>query len=361
MPEVMDWPQGEAFPLVTCARELLRQGRAVVLPTESTYVVVADALASGAVQALNQTVGEEVLLGLLLGHAAEVFDWLPGFRGVGLRLARRFWPGPLTVVSGAGLRQGLFPRLPQAVQNRLAPDLQLSLRLCDHPAPRKIAVQLGMPLLFAATPWITPDQVIDALGDKVGLIVQQGRSTFAQPDTMVEVRGRAWRVLSDGAIPLGEIEEAAPCRIVFVCTGNTCRSPLAEGLCRKLLADQLRCPPGELAKHGFLVQSAGLAAMMGAEATPEAAHAAGELGADLTGHGSKPLTIELLHQADRLFAMTANHLRMLYGVRGVTPRLLAPNGEDVADPIGAAPEVYRDCAKQIRSYLEKLLPELLEC
>src|SRR5207253_3189276 len=108
-----------------------------------------------------------------------------------------------------------------------------------------------------------------------------------------------------------EIEEAAPCRIVFVCTGNTCRSPLAEGLCRQLLADHLRCAAEELGKRGFCVQSAGLAAMIGAEATPEAVAAAAELGADLTGHGSRPLTIEMLLQADRLFAMTASHLRML--------------------------------------------------
>jgi protein-tyrosine phosphatase len=357
----MDWPEGEALPLVTRVRQHLQEGRAVVVPTESTYVVVAGALATGGVRSLDQAVGQEAPLGILLGQAAEVFDWLPAFKGVGLRLARRFWPGPLTIASGASLRQGLFPRLPQALQERLAPDQHARLRLSDHPAPRKIAAQLGMPLLFAPTPWIEPEQVTAALGHRVALIVSDGRTPFAQPDTVVEVRGRAWRLLSEGAIPLGEVEEAAPCRIVFVCTGNTCRSPLAEALCRKLLADKMQCPPGELSRHGFFVQSAGLAAIMGAEATPEAVSAAGELGADLTGHGSQPLTIELLLQADRLFAMTASHLRMLYGVRGVTPRLLAPDGEDVADPIGAAPEVYRDCARQIRGYLEKLLPELLEC
>jgi protein-tyrosine phosphatase len=242
-----------------------------------------------------------------------------------------------------------------------AQDQQLGLRLTDHPAARKIAMHMGMPVLAATTPWITPDQVSESLGDKVGLIIQDGRSPFAQPDTVVQVEGREWHLLCAGAIPAEEIEEAAPCRIVFVCTGNTCRSPLAEGLCRKLLADQLRCPPSELAKHGFLVQSAGLAAMMGAEATPEAVAVAREYGTDLTGHGSQPLNMEMLLQADRLFAMTASHLRMLDGVRGVTPRLLAPAGEDVADPIGGTAEVYRECASQIRSHLEKLLPELLEC
>ena len=57
---------------------------------------------------------------------------------------------------------------------------------------------------------------------------------------------------------------------VFVCTGNTCRSPLAEGLCKKLLAERLGCPAEELPQRGFLVISAGIAAMMGGEAAAEA-------------------------------------------------------------------------------------------
>jgi L-threonylcarbamoyladenylate synthase len=358
MPEVMDWRQGESL---TRALQLLREGRLVVFPTESTYIVAAAALAPGALPALDRAVGCDKPLTLFLGHAVEVFDWLPFFRGVGMRLARRFWPGPLALVSGAGIRQGLFARLPEAVQQRLAPHQQIGLRLPDHAAARQAAQSLGMPLLAAATPWIAPDQVAESLGDRVAMIIQNGRTTFAQPDTVVQVHGRAWQVVHEGAIPAEEIGDGAPCRIVFVCTGNTCRSPLAEGLCRKLLTDKLGCLPAELSKHGFFVQSAGLAAIMGTEATPEAIAVAEELGADLTGHSSQPLTIEVLLEADRLFAMTAGHLRMLYGVRGITPRLLDPGGEDVTDPIGAAPEVYRACARQIKSHLEELLPELLEC
>ena len=305
--------------------------------------------------------GGRKLAKLLLSQAAQVYDWLPFFRGVGVRLARRFWPGPLTLVSGMGIRQGLFSRLPQAVQKRLAPAEQLALRLPDHTAARRTAQQLDTPLIAAATPWISPDQVAASIGDKATLIVQNGRVPFAQADTVVSVRGRDWQTLHEGAIPASEIEEAAPCRIVFVCTGNTCRSPLAEGLCRKLLADRLGCSPAELFRHGFYVQSAGIAAMIGAEATPEAVAVAQELGADLSGHGSQPLSVELLLEADRLYAMTTSHVRMLYGVRGVTPRLLAPDGEDVADPIGGTPEVYRDCALQIKGHLEALLPELCEC
>jgi protein-tyrosine-phosphatase len=146
-----------------------------------------------------------------------------------------------------------------------------------------------------------------------------------------------------------------------VCTGNTCRSPLAEALCKKLLADKLNCLPAELPNHGFLVQSAGLAAMMGCEAAPEAEVVAQEFGAELSGHQSRPLTAEMVMQADRVYAMTANHLRVLDGLGSPAVRLLSAAGEDVPDPIGASAEVYKACARQLHGYLEELLPELLEC
>jgi protein-tyrosine phosphatase len=159
---------------------------------------------------------------------------------------------------------------------------------------------------------------------------------------------------------MAEVVES--CQILFVCTGNTCRSPLAQALCARLLADRLGCEPADLSEHGFIVQSAGLAAMIGAGATLEAVAVAREFGADLTGHKSQPLTPELLARTDFLFAMTQTHLHLLSSL-GLSNRpilsLLSDQGEDIADPIGASAEVYRECARQIRKHLEARLTELL--
>jgi protein arginine phosphatase len=151
--------------------------------------------------------------------------------------------------------------------------------------------------------------------------------------------------------------------ILFVCTGNTCRSPLAEALCVRLLADRLGCEPADLPERGFFVQSAGLAAMMGAEATAEAVAVARELGADLSKHKSRPLTLDLLAQTDFLFAMTQAHLHLLKSLdlpEGPTLALLSGNGEDIADPIGSSSEVYRECALQIKKQLEARVTDILE-
>jgi len=152
------------------------------------------------------------------------------------------------------------------------------------------------------------------------------------------------------------------CHILFVCTGNTCRSPLAQAMCARLLADRLGCEPAGLPALGFSVQSAGLAAMIGAEATAEAVAVAREMGADLSGHKSQPLTRELLAQTDLLFTMTQAHLHILNSLElpdGPILALLSGNGEDIADPIGCSPEVYRECGQQIKQHVEARLTDLL--
>jgi len=149
--------------------------------------------------------------------------------------------------------------------------------------------------------------------------------------------------------------------IVFICTGNTCRSPLAEALCKKRLAERLSCQPEDLPQRGFIVLSAGLSAIMGGGAAAESVEVGRELGADLTGHRSRPLSVELVAQADFLIGMTQSHLLALAGLhraQGPQVRLLGDDGEDIADPIGCEQEVYRQCARQIDRHLQKLVVEL---
>ena len=88
-------------------------------------------------------------------------------------------------------------------------------------------------------------------------------------------------------------------RILFICTGNTCRSPMAEALCRKLLKEQN--------KTGITCGSAGLSAMDGEPASPQAVAACEELGLDISRHRAHTLTMEEAMGADVCFVMTASH------------------------------------------------------
>lgn len=147
--------------------------------------------------------------------------------------------------------------------------------------------------------------------------------------------------------------------LLFVCTGNTCRSPLAEALCKRLLADRLGCPPGELPARGFVVRSAGVAAFAGDAPAAPAVEVAREFGADLSDHRSRPVNPELLDESTDVIAMTHGHaaaLLMRFPGYGPAVRLLGGPDGDLDDPIGGDIEVYRACAREIARHLNRWLP-----
>jgi glycine hydroxymethyltransferase len=143
--------------------------------------------------------------------------------------------------------------------------------------------------------------------------------------------------------------------VLFVCTGNICRSPIAEGLFRRLLGN----------RKDIEVASAGVHAVRGQPPSLYAVQVCEEEGVDISGLRSQPLTAALIDQATHIFAMTGAHLE--------TIQLLFPDGaeksfllrefeepdttvwRDVPDPIGLGRDVYEVCARTIKNALPSVL------
>ena len=103
-----------------------------------------------------------------------------------------------------------------------------------------------------------------------------------------------------------------------------------------------------------MVASAGLAAMVGGRASPQAVDVMAAAGLDLRQHETQPLTEQLVQHADLILTMTRSHREaILVQWPDAAPRttLLSPNDIDVCDPIGGPREEYQRCAEQIRAEL----------
>ena len=134
--------------------------------------------------------------------------------------------------------------------------------------------------------------------------------------------------------------------ILFVCTGNTCRSPMAEGITNALAA-----------RRGLSVvaRSAGIAAFEGCAATEEAETAAAEHGADISGHRSRRLTAEMCRSADRIVVMTDAHRDAI--LRAVDIPAEKISVITLPDPYGRGMDAYYIAADRIEEAVEQLLEE----
>ena len=228
----------------------------------------------------------------------------------------------------------------------------VGVRCPDHEATRAVLGAAPFPVVMtSANPSGEPvlveaSQVAKAFPEGLSSILDTGSSSQGGSSTVLQVGPGRFEILRQGKLALEDLQASAGLSILFVCTGNTCRSPMAEALAANRLAQGLQVPAGELVNFGFHVASCGVYAGLGSPASIESVQALEEKGIPLEGHRSTPLEQALERRVDHIYCLTRSHLAALEASLGskskqVYAELLDPDGNDIPDPIGGPLEFYR--------------------
>ncbi len=363
-------PASAGTTAIQAALDVLDRGGLVAFPTETVYGLGARVDKPGAIRRLRDVKGRsgEKALTVHIGSREDASQFVPHLESLAQRLMRKGWPGPLTLVFTVEdpAQAPVMTRLNGSAASVMYYDGTIGLRCPDDPVALALLRQTPAPVVATSAnvaghaPPMMAAEVLKELDGQIDLLVDAGRTRYNRPSTIVRVRGRSFEVLREGVLDKRIIEHMATLRFLFVCSGNTCRSPMAAAFARKMLADRLGCEVKDLGRWGIVVESAGASAGFG-PASPFAVEVMARRNIDLSSHAASPLRAEVLQQADYVFVMTEAHrdrvMEMAPSTADRVHTLL--DRADIQDPMGGSVDDYEACAERIVSGLEFRLKEIV--
>lgn len=252
------------------AAQSLKDGGVVLLPTETVYGAAALVSRPTGLERLRQLSPPvtDLPLSIHLASPEEAARYLAPLTDFQKRITRKLWPGPV----------GMSFQVPPDRQVQVAGELgveakhlynqdSITLRCPDHAVATDVIRQAAGPVALRKAPGdfaTRPDDAITQWGESLDLVIDAGPTRFSKLSTLLKVNADGYEIVRAGVYDQRIIERLLRTTILFVCSGNTCRSPMAEGIARQLLARKLNVSEGELERKGLSVMSAGSFAMPGA-------------------------------------------------------------------------------------------------
>jgi len=352
------------------AAQVVDAGGLAAFPTETVYGIACRVETTSLAKLDNiKGRGNNKHYTLHIGRTADVEKYVPAVGLKAKKLIKNCWPGPLTIVFELTERdieqqQKIFKK---EVFVRLYRDNSIGIRCPDNAIATMLLQTTKYPVVAPSAnktsqpPATDAEQVLAQFSGQIDLLLDGGPCKYKKSSTVVKIGKKGLEILRAGVYSQEELEAMSEVKFLFVCTGNTCRSPMAEGIFSKNLAEKLQCEVDQLDKIGYKVSSAGVMDMAGSPASTEAVAACADKGIDIKAHKSKTLTRQLVEESDFIFAMARMHCERAVALcpEAADRCMLLAGNKEISDPISQSQQVFNDCAGLIEEAVRERIGKLV--
>lgn len=334
--------------IIHCAG-VIRQGGLVIFPTETVYGIAADyhnPKAMARLREVKRRDGDKPF-SIQIPQKGLLPNYTPIKAPEVYKLIDECWPGPLTVV------------VPTFDEGRTIgiriPHHKIALNLVQE---SQCSVAAPSANFSGNSPPLSCEAALKDLDGMVDLAIDGGEARLGLASSVVDFTQEKPIVLRPGPITQADVDRITQKKLIlFICTGNSCRSVMAEYFLKDLLKDQ---------PH-IQVASAGTAVYFHTSASSETLNVLRKAGIDAAGHQSQPIDSMMLRKADLILVMTRNHRQQVldrvpavekrvYQLREFLQERPGFDGDlDIPDPMGKSFDVYEECAAMIKGATVKLV------